>query len=65
MTLLLFFLQLLYAQTINKKMIFSADLPTEAAAHNLHATEKFFQENMQPQALRRTHKLSVDIDLLV
>lgn len=45
-------------------MILSADLATEDAAHNLYEAEKFFQENMQAQALRRTNKLSVDMELL-
>ena len=55
---------MLYAQVMNQKMILSANLATEDAAQSLYDAEKFFQENTQANALRKMHKLSVDMELL-
>ena len=59
-----FVLCVLHAQAMNKKVIISADLATKDAAQNLYKVEKFFQENIQAQTLKKEYNLSIAMELL-
>jgi len=64
MIIVLFSLQVLYAQALNQKMILSAELTTKAAADSFYEAEKFFQENTQAQEIKKMNKLSINMELL-
>jgi hypothetical protein len=64
MIIVLFSLQVLYAQALNQKMILSAERTIKAAADSLYKAEKFFQENTQAQEIKKMNKLSIDMELL-
>ena len=61
---LLFFLQTMFLQAIEQKMILSAHLGTKDAAKDLYKIEKFFQENQRAKALQAKHHLGLQMELL-
>ena len=60
----LFFLQTIFVQGMNQKMILTAQLETEDAAKHLYEVEKFFHEDSQAKKLKNKHQLSLQLELL-
>ena len=60
----LFFLQTIFVQGMNQKMILTAQLETEDAAKHLYEVEKFFHEDTQAKKLKMKHQLSLQLELL-
>jgi len=64
LVIVLFLLQILFAQTINQKMIISAHFETEEATQDLYEIENFFQENAEAYALKEKYNLLLGMELL-
>lgn len=60
----LFFLQTIFVQGMNQKMILSTHIETADAAKSLYEVTKFFHEDTQAKKLKIKHQLSLQLELL-
>lgn len=63
-TIIVFFLHILFAQEMNYKMIVSSHVESQKAAKNLYEIENFFSENKEAKEIKAKYNLTLGMELL-
>ena len=63
-TIIMLLMSMIWAETMNAKMILSSHIESEEAAKSLYNLEKFFHENDEAAILKKEHHLTLGMELL-